>query len=192
AARAAAGALTEPYRTPVWLRWFEDLQAHEVAARMAVPVATVRTRLQRAHAQLRSRLDRDYGDRAAWAALALPFAEAVPVAAALAVGVSMPKGLGSAAVVLALAWGYALWPVLSSASGAPRRASAVDIAVGGATADTHSLEDEKALRERIATAATAAPVAASHSVRVVYPDGTPARDLPAWLWHANDRPQWAQ
>jgi RNA polymerase sigma-70 factor (ECF subfamily) len=188
----AVQALDEPYRTTVWLRWFEDLAAHEVAARMAVPVATVRTRLQRAHAQLRARLDRDYGHRAAWAVLALPFAEVVPVAAVLAFGVSLPKVLASAAVLLALASGYVLWPAVSPRPGVPRRASGVDSAVAGALAGTQSLEDEKALRERIATAAAATPVAASRTVRIVYPDGTPARGLPAWLWHENDRPQWAQ
>src|SRR5262249_57967151 len=54
-----------------------------------------------------------------------------------------------------------------------------------------SQADEQALRERIATAAATAP-AAARTVRVVYPDGTPARGLPAWLWHVNDRPRWAQ
>src|SRR5262245_15325146 len=70
-------ALAEPYRTTVWLRWFEDLDADAVARRMAVPLATVRTRRQRAHAQLRQRLDRDFGDRQ-WMLLAAPIAAAAP------------------------------------------------------------------------------------------------------------------
>src|SRR5262245_52786760 len=56
-------ALDEPYRTTVWLRWFEEMSTAVVAAHQGVPVATVRTRLQRAYAQLRRRLDADFGDR---------------------------------------------------------------------------------------------------------------------------------
>lgn len=67
--------LDEPYRTTVWLRWFEELPTGAVAQRMRVPVATVRTRLQRAHARLRQRLDADYGD-GRWAALAMPIGAA--------------------------------------------------------------------------------------------------------------------
>ena len=52
----AVMALEEPYRTTVLLRWFEDLPPRHVASRMGVPVETVRTRLRRAHEQLRSEL----------------------------------------------------------------------------------------------------------------------------------------
>jgi RNA polymerase sigma factor (sigma-70 family) len=60
--------LEEPYRATVLLRFFEGLEPREVAARMGVPVETVRTRTRRAVEQLRERLDREHGgERRAWA-----------------------------------------------------------------------------------------------------------------------------
>jgi RNA polymerase sigma-70 factor (ECF subfamily) len=59
--RRIAGAvmeLDEPYRSAVLLRYFEDLPPREIAKRLGVPVATVRTRLARALEQLRERFDR--------------------------------------------------------------------------------------------------------------------------------------
>ena len=49
--------LHEPYRSAVLLRFFEERQPIEIAARLDVPVATVHSRLQRALALLRKRLD---------------------------------------------------------------------------------------------------------------------------------------
>lgn len=54
-------ALREPYRTTVILRYFEGLAISDVAARMEVPVETVRTRLRRAHESLRGALEREHG-----------------------------------------------------------------------------------------------------------------------------------
>ncbi len=56
--------LEEPYRSTVLLRWFEDVEVAEIARRHGCPVETVRTRLKRAHAQLRDLLggDGDAGD----------------------------------------------------------------------------------------------------------------------------------
>lgn len=64
--------LDEPYRGTILLRFFEDLPPREIAARMAVPVATVHTRIQRGCARLRARLDASFGDRRAWCAALLP------------------------------------------------------------------------------------------------------------------------
>jgi RNA polymerase sigma factor (sigma-70 family) len=61
--------LDEPYRATVLLRFFEDLSPREVAARMGVPVETVRARVRRAVDKLRTRLDEKHGGRrAAWLA----------------------------------------------------------------------------------------------------------------------------
>ncbi len=63
--------LAEPYRSTVMLRYFEGLGPKEIARRTGVPVATVASRLQRAHARIRERLDRDTdGGRRAWSAVA--------------------------------------------------------------------------------------------------------------------------
>src|SRR5262245_13495376 len=54
-------ALEEPYRTAVLLRFYEGLDAHAIAERTGTPLATVRSRLQRALARLREELDREHG-----------------------------------------------------------------------------------------------------------------------------------
>lgn len=70
---AAVLALAEPYRSVVLLRYYHGLEPAEIATRLHAKAPTVRTQLVRAHELLRERLDRDHG-RAAWAALAVPFA----------------------------------------------------------------------------------------------------------------------
>lgn len=64
--------LDEPFRATVLLRYFDGLAPADVAARLGVPVATVRSRLRRAHERLRARLDDAAGGRrAAWSVPAL-------------------------------------------------------------------------------------------------------------------------
>ncbi len=70
-------ALDEPYRSTVLLRYFEDLPPRDVATRLNVPVETVRSRLRRAAAILRRRLDRE-GGRASWLGALLPLAGMAP------------------------------------------------------------------------------------------------------------------
>ncbi len=54
----AVDALEEPYRSTIVLRFFYDLAPAEAAARLGVPVETVRTRTRRALELLRGRMDR--------------------------------------------------------------------------------------------------------------------------------------
>jgi RNA polymerase sigma-70 factor (ECF subfamily) len=82
-------ALDEPYKTTVLLRFFDDLPPREVAARMNVPVETVRSRVRRACEQLRKRLDDESGGRrAAWLAplLAVRAPDDAPPTSAVARG----------------------------------------------------------------------------------------------------------
>ena len=58
---AAVLSLAEPYRTTVFLRYFEELTPSQIAERLDVPASTVRVRLKRALEMLRQRLDRSYG-----------------------------------------------------------------------------------------------------------------------------------
>ena len=98
---AAVEALDEPYRQTVLLRYFDELPPREIAARLSVPVKTVNTRLHRAHALLRQRLDDGRGgDRRAWALAlaALVRPEPSPVFPRLA--------LGSLGLVVAVAIGF--------------------------------------------------------------------------------------
>jgi RNA polymerase sigma-70 factor (ECF subfamily) len=77
--RRVAGAvegLAEPYRSALLLRYFEGLPPREIARRAGVPVETVRTRIARGVDQLRSKLDRDFGERRAWVVALAPIARA--------------------------------------------------------------------------------------------------------------------
>ncbi|MHC4550871.1 MAG: sigma-70 family RNA polymerase sigma factor [Planctomycetota bacterium] len=90
---AAVRALEEPYRQVILLRFYDDLAPREIARRLGVPTETVRTRIRRALATLRARLDHlHHGDRQAWwvalAPLGLP-----PSAAAGGTGLLASGGL---------------------------------------------------------------------------------------------------
>ena len=70
----AVAGLREPYRTTLVLRYFEQLSLREVARATDAPLETVRTRVRRALALLRSTLDERWGEdsrRGAWATLLL-------------------------------------------------------------------------------------------------------------------------
>ena len=95
----AVQGLEEPYRATVWQRFFEELPPSVIAQRSGVPVATVKSRLQRGLSMLRERLDRD-GDGGEWrAGLATAFGigSGVRVGAAAAAGVLV---MGTAAKVV--------------------------------------------------------------------------------------------
>lgn len=116
-------ALEPAQRDVVLLRFFENLPPRAIAVRLAIPVETVRTRLKRALARLRDRLDQRDGGRAAWVALLQPFADAPmgppgapllgPFALAGGFGMSMHKVVAfvAALVIVALGW----WTLVPSA-----------------------------------------------------------------------------
>ena len=64
---SALHALPEPYKTTIYRRYYQDLGPSEIAARDRVPLDTVKTRLRRGLAILRTDLDRRYGERG-WSA----------------------------------------------------------------------------------------------------------------------------
>lgn len=117
-------ALEEPFRTTTILRYFENEPPRRIAARLAVPVETVRSRLKRALALLRAKLDRDHGGdrRASFALLAslaglnVPAATAAGAATAATTvaigGLLMKTKWALACVVVALLAGplVVLWP----------------------------------------------------------------------------------
>ena len=108
---AAVRALDEPYRTTVLLHYAEGLSLEEIAQSQGVPASTVRTRLARALERLRTRLDREHGDRATWLAALAPLAStpALPLLStttsvalgSLAMGAK--TGLGIAAIAAGVA-----------------------------------------------------------------------------------------
>ncbi|MEZ6009273.1 MAG: sigma-70 family RNA polymerase sigma factor [Planctomycetota bacterium] len=83
--------VAEPSRTTLLLRYYEGLPPREIAARLGVPVETVRTRTKRGLAAMRTDLDTRHGGRSAWSA---------PLMASL--------GMGSATVATLPAWGLGL------------------------------------------------------------------------------------
>ena len=124
-------SLDEPYRTTVLLRYFQGLEARDIAARQGVPLATVRTRLQRAMGQLRERLDREHGDRASWSAALVTLASGREASATLLSTSSIPIGgalvatawkVGSAGLAIAAIWWA--WRTTAHDGEAPRAALA--------------------------------------------------------------------
>ncbi len=98
-------ALDEPYREIVLLRFYEGLPPRTIARRLQIPVDTVRTRLARAVARLRTRLDQQHGGkRMAWLALVLPPPEAASLTIPLTGGILLNAKLAAltAAAVLAV------------------------------------------------------------------------------------------
>jgi RNA polymerase sigma-70 factor (ECF subfamily) len=67
-------ALDEHERTVLLMRFYDDLPPRAIAKRLGVPVATVKSRLQRALAGLREDLDQEFGDRTNWGVALLPLA----------------------------------------------------------------------------------------------------------------------
>jgi RNA polymerase sigma-70 factor (ECF subfamily) len=103
---AAVCALAEPYRTTILLRHFEELEPREIAARLGVPVETVRTRIKRGHERLREVLDEEYGDRRKWALVLLPLTKPrrpISIGAATGGALVMAGKAKAVAVVVAVA-----------------------------------------------------------------------------------------
>ena len=69
----AVGAPSDPYRTAIYLRYFQGLPPRMIAAREAVPGKTVKTWLWRGLQMLHMRLDQQHGSRSCWAGMLLPF-----------------------------------------------------------------------------------------------------------------------
>lgn len=89
--------LEEPYRSTILRRYFLDMSSEEIARRLGVPAATVRTHLKRALDRLRERLDRENGgDRPKWVRALLPLA-AIPAAGGrtAAAASPLPVALGN-------------------------------------------------------------------------------------------------
>jgi RNA polymerase sigma-70 factor (ECF subfamily) len=94
--------LDEPYRTTVLQRFFEGWSAEQIARASGTNPSTVRTRLERALAQLRSKLERERGRD--WIAALAPLAK---ISGGIAVGTGAKLGVG---VCLAALCGWLFWP----------------------------------------------------------------------------------
>lgn len=189
---SAVLALEEPYRTVILLRFYESLAPRAIAAQLGVPVETVHTRTKRALAQLRARLDRDFGPRSAWAALLLPLTrpspapsrqgESSPTTAPEKPAMLVPKLVLASLTLVALA---TTWSELrSSERGLAVATSEATELVAAPVEPAPAPEPEAALpgaREPVPVASlpSSAPFrsAATLRVEVTWADGTPATDV---------------
>ncbi len=97
----AVSELPEPYRESILLRFFEELPPRKIAARLGVPVKTIDSRLQRAIALLRQRLDeRHGGDRRAWLAALIPLTKSPAAATLVSIGATLMKAKAIVAVLV--------------------------------------------------------------------------------------------
>ena len=176
--------LREPYRSVVLLRFFEDLPPREIAHRMDVPPATVRTHLHRALRMLRASLDGAPDGRNGWALalLPLPGSEFLKAAAlthgggpssALIGGllVTTKQKLAMAITLLLFVGGGAAWVAASGiADEQPHVAATADTSEEGAPES----ERQRVERPKTAPVATAE---ATEEPEELSPDvaATPAR-----------------
>ena len=108
-------ALAEPYRSAVLLRFQAGLGYAAIAAQLAVPIETVRTRIKRGLQQLRERLDAQHGETLAWAGPILGLGWQLAAPAAAAIGIQAGALLLAAGLVLVAVVGWvgrdvAEWP----------------------------------------------------------------------------------
>ncbi|MEM9803439.1 MAG: RNA polymerase sigma factor [Planctomycetota bacterium] len=101
-------ALPTEQRRAVLARYYDGRTPREIAALEGIPVATVKSRIKRGLATLREDLDRDHGDRRAWATAIAPLAAPVGKGA----GLMKLAALGTLAVAATIG-------VAASLGGAP-------------------------------------------------------------------------
>src|SRR4029453_5085116 len=94
-------ALKEPYRSTLLFRFFGEMSAAEIARREGIPETTVRSRISKGLAEIRSALDRTHGgDRRAWTLAFLSLAgwaaAAQAASATGAAGVALASGASTA------------------------------------------------------------------------------------------------
>ncbi len=188
---AAVLALDEPYRGVVILHYFDHLEVAEVGRRLSVPESTVRTRLSRAIAELRTRFEHKDGPN--WALAFLPLAppKAALVAAPL-IGGTLVASSWKIAVPLALAAAltWLAWPTqkgLDAPGGTPTRS-----AESAQLESRPALEQPTAAEPRAALDSASLPKAAASStdratldVHVTWADDrTDAGNIGLELWLA--------
>ncbi len=152
--------LPEPFRETVLLRYFQELAPSDIAKRTGVPVATVKTRLRRALADLRVRLDRvNGGDGRAWMLALMPLTQAPGTLGATGAGalfIMSTKTIALVAASLVLA-GLGIFFLTRDAIGPDAVQIATRVAV---------LDSESGLAQPIADADEARVQAGTDATRV--------------------------
>ncbi len=119
----AVRALEEPYRSVVWQRYYEDRAPGEIAARLGLPLPTVKTRLRRALERLRERLDeRHQGRREVWAGGLVSLAgRSGSMAVASSTGLTLGSGLFMKKMIVGLMLVLLAWLGWRAVRGEPQR-----------------------------------------------------------------------
>lgn len=196
-------ALAEPYRTVVLLRFWDGLSSRAIAARLGVPLETVRTREKRGLAMLRERLDRVHGgDRRAWLVpLWFSGMRTGSVAASLWMGVALMTamqklvvgGVGAAAALLlwlAVPWTGVRYAAPGSEPPGPAPVAAA-VAAKDAGASAGNGGEDAAAVDRVAAPAIAAAAWLQVKGRLVDDEtGAPVQGLTVTLvcWPSTDEP----
>jgi len=172
---AAFGRLAEPYRSTLFLRYWHDLAPREIAAQLDVPVATVKTRLRRGLARMRTELDAAHeGRRDSWAGLLLPLAPPPRILEGLIMGTKAKFAVAAVVVLVAGAtwWGVENeWPAgESSASNDTDRPSPAAEVAAAKPAETAATDAE-------VTRVAALPQLPFATGFVVDPDDRPLADV---------------
>jgi RNA polymerase sigma factor (sigma-70 family) len=157
----AVAALPEPYRSTVLARYYHGWEPSRIARETGVPLATVKSRLQRSHALLRERLDRQHGSRESWSIALAPLAELA--------GSPVPFAKAASLVIAAAALtaiGFVAAGALRPRPAAPTELSAVSssaaIAAGSGSESAISAESN---REAVDAAPDAQPLRISGTLR---------------------------
>jgi RNA polymerase sigma-70 factor (ECF subfamily) len=101
-------SLDEPYRSTIVARYYQGHAPARIASDTETPLATVKSRLARAHESLRARLDREHGSRDAWG-LALGSLVDVPV---VSTSIAMPLFPLIAAALVIVGVSFGTWRFL--------------------------------------------------------------------------------
>ncbi|TAH36766.1 MAG: sigma-70 family RNA polymerase sigma factor [Planctomycetota bacterium] len=186
--------LEEPYRSTVMLRYFEDLTPTMIARELGLPAATVRTRLHRAHALLRQRLEIQFGreetrKRLSAVALAPPGWLATLLKSGVLAGPAVKTGLAAGVLVV---FGIVWWErhtAPASAPAAPLQGAALVAEEPAPGAEEVGSSSAQRLNMRAAapvSAPAAAPATATLRIQVLWEGtGEPVPGVPlALFWTA--------
>ncbi|MFO1077211.1 MAG: sigma-70 family RNA polymerase sigma factor [Planctomycetota bacterium] len=168
---AAVLALEEPSRSVVLLCYYDGLPPREIAARMGMPAATVRSHLHRALGRLRTRLDREQREeRPAWRALLLPLVGANEAPVATPRGTRWLKVVAASCVIAVGA--VLVRPMFDGVT--PTTDTRADAAPGPAPerVSVTVLPPEREAAPPAATSVPVAPPAPAMHLRFVESDGT--------------------
>ena len=183
-------ALPAPYRQALLLRYVGGLEPSEIARQLELPPATVRSRIARGLAEVRSELDRRHGRREAWLALLAPEAVVRGGTAAVVVGGGIgmsTKWIAAAALAAAAAllWvgrpgrTHALHAPESSAASAGELAAPAPLAAEPMADPSLAAEATERREPLPANVLPATSTATELLVHVTWErDGSPAADVP--------------